>query len=156
MPNCTAAEMLGLHPNNNTVVQWFSYLRGATSNHLLRNPMQIGGPGRVVEIDELVIAHRKYHCGHRVPAHWAFGGINPVSNLGFLVLVDDRSAATLLPLIQQFIAPGSIIHSDEWAAYRNIAQMNMVPPYQHLTVDHTVNFVDPLTGCTTNHRGHVE
>ena len=67
------------------------------------------------------------------------------------MLVDDCSAATLLPLIQQFIAPGSIIHSDEWAAYRNIAQMNVVPPYQHLTVNHTVNFVDPLTGCTTNH-----
>ena len=67
------------------------------------------------------------------------------------MLVDDCSAATLLPLIQQFIAPGSIIHSDEWAAYRNITQMNMVPPYQHLTVNHLVNFVDSLTGCTTNH-----
>ena len=33
MPNYTAAEMLGLHPN--TVVQWFSYLRDAASNHLL-------------------------------------------------------------------------------------------------------------------------
>ena len=104
-----------------------------------------------MEINESVIARRKYHRGHRVPERWTFGGIDPESNLGFLVLVDDRSAATLLPLIQQFIASGSIIHSDEWAAYRNIAQMNVVPPYQHLTVNHTVNFVDPLTGCTTNH-----
>ena len=70
--------------------------------------MQIGGPGRVVEINESVIARRKY----RVPERWAFGGIDPESNLGFLVLVGDRSAATLLPLIQQFIAPGSNIHSD--------------------------------------------
>ena len=70
MPNCTAAEMLGLHPN--TVAQWFSYLQDAASNHLLRNPMQIGGPGRVVEIDESVIARRKYHRGHRVPEHWAY------------------------------------------------------------------------------------
>ena len=119
MPNYTAAEMLGLHPN--TVVQWFSYLRDAESNHLLQNPMQIGGPDRVVEIDESVIAHRKYHRGHRVPERWAFDGIDSESNLGFLMLVDDRSAVTLLRLIQQFIAPGSIIHSDEWAAYRNIA-----------------------------------
>ena len=84
MPNCTAAEMLGLHPN--TVVQWFSYLRDAASNHLLRNPMQIGGPGRIVEIDESVIARRKYHRGHRVPERWAFGGIDPESNLGFWCL----------------------------------------------------------------------
>ena len=99
MPNYTAAEMLELHPN--TVVQWFSYLRDAASNHLLRNPMQIGDPGRVVEIDKSVIACRKYHRGHRVPERWAFGGIDPESNLGFLVLVDNHSAATLLPLIQQ-------------------------------------------------------
>ena len=106
MPNYTAAEMLRLHPN--TVVQWFSYLQDAASNHLLRNPMQIGDPGHVVEINKLVIAWQKYHCGHLVPECWAFGGIDPESNLRFLVLVDNCSAATLLPLIQQFIAPGSI------------------------------------------------
>ena len=70
-----------------------------------------------MEIDESVIARRKYHRGHRVPERWVFGGTNPESNLGFLALVDDRSAATPLTLIQQFIGPGSIIHSDEWAAY---------------------------------------
>ena len=115
MLDYTAVEMLGLYPN--TVVQWFSYLRDAANDHLLRNPMQIGGPGRVVEIDKSVIARRKYHRAHRVSERWAFGGIDPESNLGFLVLVDDRSATTLLPLIQQFIAPGSIIYSDELAAY---------------------------------------
>ena len=154
MPNCAAAEMLGLHPN--TAVQWFSYLRDAASNHHLRNLMQIGDSGHIVEIDESVITHQKYHREHCIPECLAFGGIDPESNFGFLVLVDDCSAATLLPLIQQFIAPGSIIHSDKWVAYRNIAQMNVVSPYQHLTVNHSVNFVDPLTGCTTNHRGHVE
>ena len=81
-----------------------------------------------MESDESLIARRKYHRGHSVPERWAFGGIDLESNLRFLVLVDDRSAATLLPLIQQFIAPGSIIHSDEWVAYRNIAQNE--EPYQ--------------------------
>ena len=64
-----------------------------------------------MESDESVIAHQKYHCGHRLPERWVFGGIHPENILGFLVLVDDRSAATLLPLIQQFNAPGSIIYS---------------------------------------------
>ena len=76
-----------------------------------------------MEIDDSVIARRKYHRGHHVPERWAFSGVDSESNLGFLVLVDDRSAATLLPLIQQFIAPGGIIHSDEWAASINIEAM---------------------------------
>ena len=35
--------------------------------------------------------------------------------------------------------------SDEWAAYRYLSQRG----YHHTTVDHTENFVDPVTGCQT-------
>ncbi|RUS81879.1 hypothetical protein EGW08_010349 [Elysia chlorotica] len=69
---------------------------------------------------------------------------------GFLELVPDRTAATLLPLIQRYIAPGSIINSDGWAAYNNIDTLPVNPPYQHLVVIHDQNFVDPVTGACTN------
>ena len=32
---------------------------------------------------------------------------------GFLVEVQQRNAATLLPIVQNFIRPGSIVYSDE-------------------------------------------
>lgn len=41
-----------------------------------------------------------------------FGGIERGSGLGFVKLVESRNAGTFLPIIQEFIRPGSIIYFD--------------------------------------------
>ena len=64
----------------------------------------------------------------------------------FLVEVEHRDAATLLPLIQQYIRPGSVVFSDEWAAYRRITETTGMT---HQTVNHSIHFVDPATGAHT-------
>ncbi len=64
-----------------------------------------------------------------------------------MVSVDRRDAATLLPIIQQYILPGTTIISDLWAAYNTLNNLG----YTHLTVNHSMNFVDPITHATTNH-----
>ena len=38
-----------------------------------------------------------------------------------LYFVDDRKAATLEPLLQQHILPGSTVHTDGWGAYEAIS-----------------------------------
>jgi hypothetical protein len=111
----------------------------------------IGGPGVKVEIDESVIARRKYHRGHMVKERWVFEGYCPTSGRGFLELVPDRSAPTLLPLVEKYIAPGSIVVSDGWRSYMRIQNLPVNPPYQHIDVDHSRHFVDPVTGACTNH-----
>ena len=61
-------------------------------------------------------------------------------------VVDDRSAATLIPIIQRYILPGTLIISDEWQAYSSLSSLG----YQHQTVNHSQNFVDPGTDAHTN------
>ena len=74
---------------------------------------------------------------------WVFGLIQGDDCRYFWVA--KRDAATLIPIIQANVAPGSVIHSDEWAAYRSLSQLG----YIHETVNHQHNFVDPATGAHT-------
>ena len=60
----------------------------------------------------------------------------------YLELVDDRSAATLVPIIQAHVRVGSTIWSDKWAAYNSLSELG----YTHETVNHIENFVDLDTG----------
>ena len=61
--------------------------------------------------------------------------------------MDDSSANTLIPIIQICIRPGTTIISDLWSAYNQIA--NLPQGYTHLTVNHSENFVDPITAAHT-------
>ncbi|KAG7173716.1 hypothetical protein Hamer_G018006 [Homarus americanus] len=75
---------------------------------------------------------------------WVFG-IGDTSrspSVGYMEIVETRDAATLLPIILKVVQQGSVIHSDEWRAYRNIQGLG----YTHRTVNHSVNFVDVNTG----------
>ena len=64
-----------------------------------------------------------------------------------MVVVPDRTKNTLLPIIQQYIRPGTTIMSDEWAAYHDTG--TIAGGYTHCTVNHSQNFVDPITGAHT-------
>ena len=78
-----------------------------------------------------------------------FGMVDTSQSLapGVMVTVPDRSAQTLLPIMQRHLRSGTIVHSDSWAAYRNVQQLT--PVAQHDTVNHSLNFVDPMSGTHT-------
>lgn len=106
----------------------------------------IGGVGKVVEIDESKFGKRKYNKGHYVQGQWIFGGIERETGKAFLIPVEKRDAKTLLAIIKEWIRPGTTIISDCWKAYDCLEDEG----FKHLTVNHSVNFVDPETGAHTN------
>ena len=48
----------------------------------------IGGIGHIVEVDESVVAKRKYHRGRLVKERWVVGGYETTTKLGFLEFVE--------------------------------------------------------------------
>ena len=136
----SAAAITGVH--SRSVSQWYQYMREKCSESLINSPnYTFGGARVVVQIDESVVAKRKYNMGHYVDQQWVFGLYDTATKLGHIELVDDRRADTLIPIIQKFVLPGSTIFSDQWAAYSQL---------QNLGYDHSQNFVDPITGTCTN------
>ena len=79
------------------------------------------------------IAKPKYNRGGRLfrRRQWVFGGVCSLTGDGFLIPVPNRKASTLLPLIVNNIAAGSIIMSDEWRAYSRITRLPVRPRYSH-------------------------
>ena len=143
----TASLMRECRMASEAIVNWRNYVRDIFAEYFIRHPLQIGGPGHTVEIDESAFVRRKANVGRMVNTQWVFGGINVETKHGFLVAVPQRDAATLLPILQQYVLPGTTVVSDLWAAYNTIGNMG----YQHLTVNHSLHFVDPQTHATTNH-----
>ncbi|XP_065303829.1 uncharacterized protein [Dermacentor albipictus] len=165
-------EMTGdlLHLSDHVIADWRNYAREVVRDELLARP-PLGGPGRIVQIDECLLrGKRKYNrgrlmTGDNVPPSrqnyggiadrgpWVFGMICVTTGELRLFKVDRRDAATLGPIIAANVEPGTTIHSDEWAAYNcipnlvgaNGARLNL----QWEAVNHSMNFVDPITGAHT-------
>ena len=79
---------------------------------------------------------------------WVVGGVERTAERNmFAVTTRSRNARTLKGIIENHIQPGSIIYTDCWRGYRDedLADIKKA----HDTVNHSINFVDPVTGVHT-------
>ena len=104
---------------------------------------QIGGVNTIIEIDETHLHTRKYSRGRILAKEreqiWVFGGVERQSKKCFIVIVKNRSADVLIPIIAKYIKPGSTIISDQWKAYAKLSDIG----FFHHTVNHSKNFINP-------------
>jgi ISXO2-like transposase domain len=131
-----------------SVADFSAHFRELVADSLDDVDMIIGGSEIEVQIDETKMGKRKYHRGHSVDGVWVLGGVErtPERKI-FAVAVPDRSAETLVAVINRYVAEGSTIVTDLWKGYSNISQLNN---YHHMTVNHSLTFKDPVTGANTN------
>ncbi|ETP30175.1 hypothetical protein F442_20763 [Phytophthora nicotianae P10297] len=131
---------------------------------LLRRAFEwrVQGEGHIVEIDETSLKKKsKYGRGRTYQEFWLLGGVDRTTGRWFgRIVYDKRMKATLLPIIKKFIRPRTRIHSDMFASYvaergsqvhtlannRTLASMH----YEHSWVNHTLHFVDPVSGTHMN------
>ncbi|CAH2095686.1 unnamed protein product [Euphydryas editha] len=96
---------------------------------------KIGGPGKIVQIDESKFGKRKYNKGRHIEGQWVLDMIEDGSEDLRLEICPDnvRSADVLLPWIEKHVAEGTIIHTDIWRAYSGLENYG----YIHKTVNHS-------------------
>ncbi|KAK4476182.1 hypothetical protein MN116_001396 [Schistosoma mekongi] len=96
------------------------------------------------KVPDILLTHpseTQYDCLKQL-----FGMWDRVLNKGHCERIRDRSATTLLALVEKYILPGTIIYSDNFKAYELLSNMG----YVHKVVMHRKRFVDPSTGVHTN------
>lgn len=71
-----------------TISDWYSYCQEVCVISLdtkYRNEGKFGGPGEIIEVDEIKFGRRKYNCGRYIEGKWIIGMID-ISNDDFRYL----------------------------------------------------------------------
>jgi transposase-like protein len=131
-----------------TITDYYSHFNQLVAEDLNEEDLQIGGENIVVEVDETKLGKRKYHRGHHVDGVWVVVGVERTPNRKiFVIMVENRDSYTLAGIINRFVLPGSIVHTDCWRGYSNLSDNSSII---HRTVNHSEGFIDMDSGVHTN------
>ena len=99
---------------------------------------QLGGPGRVVVVDETCVTRpkrsRTLHGRRTRPMQiWVVAGVEldlqtrKLTGRAFLRLVNNRSRATMEHVLRTLLVPGAEVWTDDWAAYQWLDEEGPAP-----------------------------
>ena len=75
-----------------------------------------------------------------------FGGICRETNKTFFIPIENKNEENLVHLIKLHVGLGTKILTDGFSSYQNLHEHG----FQHESVNHSENFVDPITLTHTN------
>lgn len=148
---CAKEVAFDLDLHSTTINRIYNKLNEVAAIVMSNTVNEIGGDNLIVEIDESKFSKRKYNRGRYLTnEEWVFGGVLRGDwSVYFFEFVKDRKMETLAEVITRKIAPGTIVLSDEWPAYRGVFRMLSGFDYVHRTVCHKDNWIDKETGTHT-------
>lgn len=98
-----SVSFLGKKVSAKSISLWYHKLRDVMSNYMTGNPIRLGGPDSVVEIDETCLGRkRKYNRGafRGSGQKWVVGIVDRQTKQCHIQLIPDRKRDTLLPIIE--------------------------------------------------------
>lgn len=110
MPSLVATE---LDVNRATVITWFQFFRRICEQYFEDHPMQLGGPGKEVEIDKYDFTPERSNFTYRI-----LGIVERESNNVFLTVLTGRSVSLRMEMIEQVVQPETKIFSPASEAFR--------------------------------------
>ncbi|KAG0441268.1 hypothetical protein DMUE_1177 [Dictyocoela muelleri] len=146
-----------LHISSKTVGIHCELIREKIVDYVINHSVRIGGlddngSHKIVEIEQSYFFKSKYIRGRFTEGSWYIGGGERGSKRTFFVPVLNRNAQTITQAIINNVLPCTNIITDEWRAYR--AALSEPTEYDHQTVNHSVNFVNPAN--FEIHTQHIE
>jgi transposase-like protein len=129
-----AASNLGI--SKRTVRSLYTEIRERMAEDIQSSEL-LGGPGEIVEVDEVKFGKRKFNRGRIVDGSWVCGGIERGTNKCFVAVcpANIRNQRTLLRIIQRYVAPGMTVITDKWKGNTNLGNHG----YVHLDVNLSEN-----------------
>jgi IS1 family transposase len=97
-------------------------------------PARLGGPGKLVEVDEVLLRHARPLGARQCDATKVLGIV--CDGQVIAGIVGDRTRQTLHANILKYVESGSIIVTDDWAAYKGLDQLG----FKHIAVNHSKGY----------------
>lgn len=140
-----ASETLNI--SKPTISSFYDLFRGSISYFLNRYSCKLGGQGIVVHFDETPITRRHGNTGTHQPSNtvWVVGAVDIHSRKCFLKFLPSHSREVLFSFFNEWILPGSVVHTDSHASYRTLSSLG----FTHFRVNHSQNLVSD-DGIHTN------
>ena len=129
--------------NKNTTTQYYLFLRECLAKEYLDmfEGQRLGGPGKLVCIDETFVSTWKYHRGKRTAGMTIIilGLVELDSanrrETGRVILreLKNKSRVSIQESIDRFVEPGSTIYTDSYVSYHYLTEAG----YDHWMVNHS-------------------